>query len=96
MCCSISTKFIVNGVPPASSSLTTDYKLSIDIGQPNFFHIAHNSSFVIRISLFFYEDYKQNSNALRVYYFVFDVMNAIFQYDVVLISSNGKIIRYIF
>ena len=32
----------------------------------------------------------------KFYYFVFDVMNAIFQYNAVLISLNNKIIRYIF
>ena len=36
------------------------------------------------------------SGFLNAYYFVFDVMNAIFQYNVVLNSLNDKIIRYIF
>ena len=44
------------------------------------------------ISLLIY--YKQNSNALRAYYFVFEVLNTFFYYDLVLISLNDKIIRY--
>ena len=40
--------------------------------------------------------YEQNSNALCAYYFVFEVMNTIFHFDLVLISLNDKLIRYMF
>ena len=33
---------------------------------------------------------------LRAYYFVFEVMNTISHYDLVLISLNNKIIRYLY
>ena len=40
--------------------------------------------------------YQKKWNALRVHYFVFTVMNTIFHYDLVSISLNDKIIRYMF
>ena len=35
-------------------------------------------------------------NALRAYYYVFAVVTTLFHYDLVLISLNDKIIRYMF
>ena len=36
------------------------------------------------------------SKFIRAYYFVFEAMNTIFHYDLVLISLNNKIIVHIF
>ena len=39
---------------------------------------------------------KIQTRLIPAYYFVFEVMNTIFHYDLVLVSLNDKIIRYMF
>ena len=56
----------------------------------SFFYLNENLKPVYSV---IFKHYQQNLNALRAYYFVFEVMKIIFHYDLVLIRLNDKIIR---
>ena len=60
------------------------------------YYITYRITLRVLFSIIFLR-YSQNSNALRVYFFVFEVMHTLFHFsnDLVLISLNDKIIIHI-